>query len=74
MDSEMLCSPCYAHCQFRSFVALASLPVSNRPIYQYTAVIVPAVYLTFVYHYARSILITEFSHSNDLHFGLFQTM
>jgi len=33
-----------------------------------------AVYLTFVYHYACSILITEFSHLNDLHFGLFQTL
>jgi len=33
-----------------------------------------AVYLTFVNHYACSIHITEFSYSNDLHFGLFQTL
>ena len=34
--NEMSCSLCHAHCQFRSFVALASLPISNRPIYQYS--------------------------------------
>jgi len=53
--------------------ALSTLAISAPPIY-HTAVLMSSVYLTFVYHYACSILITEFCHSNDLHFGLFQTL
>jgi len=42
----MLCSLCHAHCQFRSFMALASLPISNRPkgAYISTSVLMSAVY------------------------------